>query len=331
MSVHSPYAELLNRMPIERHEIVILGSTTRYWVYGPDDAPLTIVIAHGYRGEHHGLEPVIAQMPGIRWIGPDMPGFGESTPLTEVPHSIDGFAKWLTAFIDGLGLTGTAIPLGHSFGSIISSKAVADGLDAPALILINPISNSGLEGPSRVATLLTVAFYRLAGRLSARAGDFLLKRWIVVQFMSSVLAKSKNRQLRRWIHDQHHTYFNRFASRDSVVEAFEASISANVSTYSDGIGVPTLLVAAELDDITPVQAHRDLVATMTDAKLELLMGVGHLIHYEVPERAAAAIHTFLLEQGLFGELPPEAGSGGHNSPAGHSGPSAESGIESGRP
>ena len=308
MSVDSPYAELLDRMPVERHEVVILGSTTRYWVYGPVDAPLTIVIAHGYRGEHHGLEPVIAQLPGIRWIGPDMPGFGESTPLTEVAHSIDGFAEWLSTFVDTLGLSGTAVVLGHSFGTIISAKAVSAGLKTPALILVNPISTSGLEGPSKLATMATVAFYRLAGRLPDRWGEFLLKRWIVVQFMSSTLAKSKDRDLRRWIHDQHHTYFNNFASRDSVVEAFEASVGSDVSTYALGIQIPTLLVAAELDDITPVQAHRDLVATMTDARLELLLGVGHLIHYEVPQLAAAAIHSFLVEQGLFGSLPPEASS-----------------------
>jgi pimeloyl-ACP methyl ester carboxylesterase len=299
MTAHSPYAALLEKIPIVRREISVLGSTTRYWVYGPEDAALTIVVAHGYRGEHHGLEPVIAQLPNIRWIGPDMPGFGESTPLTEVPHSIEGFAAWLTAFIDALGLTGTAVTLGHSFGTIISSQAVSAGLKTPALILVNPISTSGLEGPSRLATLITVAFYRLAGRLPSRVGAFMLKRWFVVQFMSSTLAKTKDRELRRWIHREHHTYFNRFASRDFVVEAFEASVSADVSTYAAGITVPTLLVAAELDDITPVKAHHDVVATMTDAKLELLLGVGHLIHYEVPHLAAAAIKSFLVERSLL--------------------------------
>jgi pimeloyl-ACP methyl ester carboxylesterase len=141
--------------------------------------------------------------------------------------------------------------------------------------------------------------------------------------MSSVLAKTKDQDLRRWIHYQHHTYFNNFASRDFVVEAFEASVSSDVSTYSDGITIPTLLVAAELDDITPVQAHRDLVASMADARLELLIGVGHLIHYEVPQLAAAAIHTFLVEQGLFGDLPPEAESVPRSS--------VDSGTEPGQP
>ena len=70
----------------------MLGSATRYWVYGDPDAKHTIVISHGYRGEHHGLEPVIAQLPQYRFISPDLPGFGESTPMTEVAHSIDGFA-----------------------------------------------------------------------------------------------------------------------------------------------------------------------------------------------------------------------------------------------
>ena len=93
-----------------------------------------------------------------------------------------------------------------------------------------------------------------------------------------------------------------------MVEAFEASVGSDVSTYAQGIHIPTLLVAAEVDDITPVQAHQDLVATMTEARLDLLLGVGHLIHYEVPQLAAAAIHTFLVEQGLFGSLPPEASS-----------------------
>ncbi|WP_354566977.1 alpha/beta hydrolase [Glaciihabitans sp. UYNi722] len=297
MTRYSPYAALLDRIPVERHEISVLGSSTRYWVYGPEDAATTIVIAHGYRGDHHGLEPVIAQLPGIRWIGPDMPGFGESTPLTEVPHSVAGFSQWLTTFIDLLGLTGTAVTLGHSFGTIISSHAVAGGLPTPTLILVNPISASAHNGPSRFATWITVAFYRLAAKLPNRVGHFLLSRWIIVQFMSSTLAKTKDKQLRKWIHAEHHTYFNNFASRDSVVEAFEASVGNDVSDFAAKITIPTLLVAAELDDITPVQAHHELVKQMPDVSLTVLEGVGHLIHYEVPELAAKAIGEFLERQG----------------------------------
>ena len=105
-----------------------------------------------------------------------------------------------------------------------------------------------------------MAYYRLAALLPEKLGFALLKNWLIVQFMSSSLAKTKDRARRRWIHAEHHTYFNRFANRDVVVEAFLASISTDVSAFASRITVPTLLVAAELDDITPVAAQHDLQA-----------------------------------------------------------------------
>ncbi|HEU4849299.1 MAG TPA: alpha/beta hydrolase [Terrimesophilobacter sp.] len=293
MTIESPYAAPLERIPVERREVSVLGSTTRYWVYGDPSAERTIVIAHGYRGEHHGLEPVVAQLPGIRFISPDLPGFGESTPLTEVKHSIEGYAAWVGEFMDALGLRGRAIVLGHSFGTIITSAAIADGLPAPALILINPIAISGLKGPRPFATWITVLYYRAASKLPRRLGHALLNNWLVVRFMSVSLVKTKDKALRKWIHHEHHTFFNRFSDRDTVVEAFDASISTDVSEFASRITVPTLLVAAELDDITPVSAQYELQRSMPNARLRVLAGVGHLIHYEVPELAAAAIRDFV--------------------------------------
>lgn len=293
MNVDSPFASALATIPVEQRELTVLGSTTQYWVYGNPEARHTVVIAHGYRGEHHGLEPVIAQLPEYRFICPDLPGFGESTPLTEAPHSIEGYAAWLDAFVAELGLRGSAIILGHSFGTIVSSAALAGGLPTPALILINPIAVSGLKGPRPFATRLTVFYYWFASKLPRRLGDLFLRNWLVVQFMSVSLAKTKDKALRKWIHREHHTYFNSFHDRDTVVEAFDASISANVSTFVEGITVPTLLVAAELDDITPVAAQYELQRALPDARLRVFGGVGHLIHYEVPMQAAEAIRDFV--------------------------------------
>jgi pimeloyl-ACP methyl ester carboxylesterase len=111
--------------------------------------------------------------------------------------------------------------------------------------------------------------------------------------MSVSLVKTKDKALRRWIHHEHHTFFNRFSDRDTVVEAFEASISTDVSEFAGRIPVPTLLVAAELDDITPVSAQYELQRSLPNARLRVLGGVGHLIHYEVPALAADAIRDFV--------------------------------------
>jgi pimeloyl-ACP methyl ester carboxylesterase len=292
MTVESPFADQLKNIPTQKREVSVLGSTTRYWVYGDPHAKTTVIVSHGYRGEHHGLEPVIAQLPQIRFISPDLPGFGESTPLVGTAHGIDGYAAWLTAFVSAIDEP-DAIVLGHSFGTILSAAALVAGLKTRALILVNPIAISGLKGPHPIATLITVAYYRLAALLPEKLGYALLKNWLIVQFMSSSLAKTKDKTRRKWIHSEHHTYFNRFANRDVVVEAFLASISTDVSAFAAKIAVPTLLVAAELDDITPVAAQYVLQKSFPNAILKVLPGVGHLIHYEVPAQAADAMVDFI--------------------------------------
>jgi pimeloyl-ACP methyl ester carboxylesterase len=271
----------------------IMGGDTRYWVYGPEDATMTVIVVHGYRGEHHGLEPVIAQLRDIRIISPDLPGFGESSALVGIKHDIAGYSEWLRAFVDGLGVRGTAVIVGHSFGSIVSAAAVAGGLETPRLILINPIAAPALAGPNAFMSRLTLIYYRAGRALPERLGAALLSSWVIVRFMSVFLAQSKDPALRKWIHDQHHTYFSRYATRDSVVEGFEASISSDVSMYAARITTPTLLIGADHDPITTVEAQRTLETLFPDARLVILEGVGHLVHYEKPREAAAQLVEFL--------------------------------------
>ncbi|MFT2689121.1 alpha/beta fold hydrolase [Clavibacter zhangzhiyongii] len=124
MTVPSPYAAQLDRIPVVRRTVDLLGSRTAWWEYGPADAAQVVVVVHGFRGDHHGLEPVVAQLPGVRILSPDLPGFGDSTPLGDARHDIPGYAAWLRAFVDATG-TRDATVLGHSFGSIVVAAALA--------------------------------------------------------------------------------------------------------------------------------------------------------------------------------------------------------------
>jgi pimeloyl-ACP methyl ester carboxylesterase len=293
VNASSPYAELLAEQTVREGGVTVLGSDTRYWEYGPADATTTVVVVHGYRGEHHGLEPVIAHLQGVRIVSPDLPGFGDSTPLTGHTHDIPGYSAWLAAFVEALGLTGRAVILGHSFGSIVVSAAVAGGLRTPRLILINPIAAPALEGPNGVMSRLTLLYYRAGRALPEPIGRRLLSNWLVVRFMSAFLAQTKDDDLRRWIHQQHHTYFSRYANRDTVVEGFEASIGSDVSMFASRIAVPTLLIGADRDPITTVAAQQRLAKLFPDARLTVLDGVGHLVHYEKPREAAELIVDFL--------------------------------------
>lgn len=297
MPVPSPYAERLSRLPVERHEVDVAGGTTAYWVYGPSAGasaerdPITVIAVHGFRGEHHGLEPVLAYLPEVRVIAPDLPGFGETPPLPGRTHDLAAYADWLREFADAVAPG--AVILGHSFGSIVTSAAVAGGLETPRLILINPIGAPALEGPKGVMTRLAVWYYDLGAALPSRIGTALLRNRLIVRVMSITMAKTNDRALRRFIHDQHDTYFSDFADRDVLRDAFVASVSHDVRAFAPRIAVPTLMVAAQKDDITPIEAERHLATLFPDASLVEIADVGHLIHYETPAEAAGAIRRFL--------------------------------------
>jgi pimeloyl-ACP methyl ester carboxylesterase len=301
MIVPSPYAAQLKSIPVQERELSVLGSATRYWEYGNADAQVTIVMVHGFRGDHHGLEPVVAQLPGLHLISPDLPGFGESDPLT-VTHDIAGYATWLLAFVAALDLPGRVVILGHSFGSIIVAAAVADreaddALVPSEVILINPIAAPALQGPRGVMTRLAVFYYWLGSVLPEKLGFALLRNRLIVRVMSVTMAKTDDKSLRRWIHNQHDRYFSAFSDRGVVLEAFRASVGNDVSEFAARIPFRTLLIAADKDDITPVSAQRRLVGLFPRAELEIIDGVGHLIHYEVPTQAAAHISHFLGADG----------------------------------
>lgn len=279
---------------MSRHEASAAGGTTAYWVYGPDDADTTIIAVHGFRGEHHGLEPVFAQLPDVRFIAPDLPGFGETAPLPDRRHDLDAYVDWLSDF--AATVAPGAIILGHSFGSIVVSAAVARGLETPRVILINPIGAPALEGPRGILTRLAVFYYWAGARLPSRVGTWLLRSRVIVRVMSIAMAKTKDPALRRFIHDQHDTYFSAFADRRQLHDAFVTSVSHDVRAAAPAISVPTLLIAAVLDDITPIEAERHLVTLFPDARLVEIADVGHLIHYEKPREAATAIQAFLRER-----------------------------------
>lgn len=291
--VPSPYRALLDAVPVTEGRVRAAGSDTRVWTYGRSDAPVTVLAVHGFRGDHHGLEPVVAHLgERFRVVMPDLPGFGESTPL-DGEHSVAAYASWLRELAAALGLGADTVVLGHSFGSIVATAALADGLPAGALVLVNPIAAPALEGPRGVLTRLAVGYYRAGAALPERQGLALLQAAPVVRVTSVAMVKTRDRSLRRWIHDQHDSYFSRFADRRVVLDAFRASVSSDVSTYAARVGVRTLLVAADRDDITALPAQRTLQGLFPDAELAVVEGVGHLVHYEKPAEAAAAIERFV--------------------------------------
>lgn len=279
--------------------IDVKGSQLAYWSYEPvQETPetRTILVIHGFRGDHHGLLRVADQLPEMRLIMPDLPGFGDSEAFGSGQHSVEHYCEFISDFMAALGLGPDTVLLGHSFGSIIAAHFVAANPDAVRpLILINPIAAPALEGPKGIMTRLAVLYYQLAAKLPRSVGLALLRSPLIVRIMSVTMSKTKDKQLLGFIHGQHRAYFSAFANRDSLLEAFKASVSGNVADVATQLKLPVLLVAGEKDEIATLPDQHHLAALLPDGTLQVIPGVGHLIHYETPEPAAGFIRDFLTE------------------------------------
>jgi pimeloyl-ACP methyl ester carboxylesterase len=265
---------------------------TRYWVYNDNPKLPTIIMVHGLRGTHHGLDLIASPIKNYRIVVPDLPGFGESGPLSD-KHNIENYVNWLNKFFDDLHLKTSPILLGHSFGSIIVSYFAKEyPKNISKLILVNPIGVPALEGAKAILTQIAVVFYWLGCKLPEPIGTKLLSSKSSVMAMSITLAKTKNKKTRKFIHNQHLRYFSTFANRKVVDEAFQDSIRKSVREVARDIKVPTLLIAGELDDVTPLKKEKELVKLFPEAELVVIDKVGHLTHYETPDTVRLSIEKF---------------------------------------
>lgn len=303
MTAPNPYQELFDELEIRSARIDVNGTPTIFWRYGPSEAKQKLLVVHGFRGDHHGLETIVAKLvehnksqpdPAqmIEIISPDLPGFG-STPPLKGTHSLQAYSDWLSAF--ATQIAPGAFVLGHSFGSIVVSAAIANGLAAPGLILVNPIGAPALSGPRGFMTRLAIGYYWLGKKLPNNMGDALLRNGLIVRVASGAMAKTKDKELLAFIHDQHSQYFSSFANRAMLHEAFITSVSHDVSEFANDLQLPTLILAAEKDDITAIEKVRELSTHISDVQLIEIPDVGHLIHYEKPIEAANYISSFIAD------------------------------------
>ncbi len=228
---------------------------------------------HGFRGTHHGLLLIAKYLKGFNIIIPDLPGFGRGPKLKT--YDLDNYVMWLHGFIEKQNLPQPPLLMGHSFGSIVcAAYAKKYPKTIQKLILVNPIGAPALEGPNKVMTKLAIFYYKVGAKLPERPAQAWLRSKAVVRIMSITMTKTHDKGLRTYIHHQHDRYFSRFHSPQSVLESFTTSVSHNV-------------------DITPLSAQYNLAKKFPRARLKVIDNVGHLTHYETPERVAALIQAFI--------------------------------------
>jgi pimeloyl-ACP methyl ester carboxylesterase len=161
------------------------------------------------------------------------------------------------------------------------------------MIFINPVAGGKVEGLSRFLMYLVKGYYWLAHVLPTGMGMRMVKTFLLVDSMSAYTTKSSDKELRNWIKGQHREHFNSFANSQVVWESYVASISNVMAPYINDIHVPVLLIAAELDEVTPVKAVVEMSKTMDNAVMYEIKNCGHLVHYEAASEAVEQMEKFL--------------------------------------
>lgn len=255
-------------------------------------AQKTIILIHGFRGTHDGLDLIVQHLKGVRTIVPDIPGFADGATLEH--YDLNSYVEWLKEFINSKGLKTPPVLLGHSFGSIVSAAYAAKyPKTIEKLILVNPIGAPALEGPRGVLTQLAVFYYWLGKKLPKKVAHTWLASKTVTNIMSQTMTKTTNKELKAYIKDQHLQYFGLFHNPQAVSESFITSISNSVRDVAAKITIPTLLIAGEKDDITPLEKQKELQKLFPNAYLEVINGVGHLTHYETPDQVSLLVLGFI--------------------------------------
>lgn len=273
------------------HESIvnILNINTYYWEYGNPAAQETLILIHGFRGDHHGLELIATKLIEFRVVVPDLPGFGLSECLEE--NSLDNYIQWLEEFTLSLKIKGNIVLLGHSFGTIIVAAAVAKGLPVEQVIMVNPIAQP-LSRWSPIAQL-TVFYYYLAAALPKTLAQKLLQSKLIVKIMTTAMIKTKNTKTRNWIHEQHQQYFTNIASQKTIFATFQMIRMNSISQWAHKVVRPCLLIVAEKDNISSIDQQKKLASLFNNATLDVISQYGHLLHYEAPATVASKIINFV--------------------------------------
>jgi pimeloyl-ACP methyl ester carboxylesterase len=272
-------------------QIALFGSQVRYWTSGPDSGR-TILMVHGFRGNHIALMTIAEGLEDFRVIAPDLPGFGESTPMTELRHDVIGYVSFIQAFMAELGLDRPVL-LGESFGSVIATRlAASEPQLVSELILLNPIAVS----PRRVNPVLCTleqGYYWLGANLPPPLAAGVLESKAVNRLESLALLTARDRTTRRHVYGQRLRNLGFPQERRVIAEAFPDSIALTAADEAERVPHRTLLVAGEKDALSPAGYQRRLCDRLVRGTLTLIPRTGHFVPLETPAEVAREVVEFL--------------------------------------
>jgi pimeloyl-ACP methyl ester carboxylesterase len=249
---------------------------------GPREAPVILAL-HGFGSSLHAWDFVAAGLlDSHRVIRIDLPGFGLTGADPTRDYSDTRAHAVLLALLDAMHLDRVTM-LGSSMGGRIAwSFAAAHPARVERLVLMAP---DGFASPSleygrtpRVPLLMQALPYTLpdtllrSGLQPAFANPGALTQPLFERYRDMMLAPGVRR---------------------AIIERMGQHVLQPPEPMLARITAPTLLLWGDQDRMVPVSNAQDYLRALSDARLVVLPGIGHVPMEEVPGQVIDALRAFI--------------------------------------
>lgn len=280
-------------MDDNEHTVSIDGSTVHYWTYNPSKKP-TIVMIHGFTGDHHGFQKIIPLLPDFRIIVPDLPGSGKSS-ITPKDWSVDAIARLANDFVKALDFKVPPYIFGHSMGGLVVASMIgqAPHLYHDKALLLSPVPSKVRLRDKRIVGAKLGELQYLIGHAVPVLGPKLVKSKWLTKRIANLLITTKDPNVIQFTYEQMWENLTRISSI-KLYYVLERDINKRgaIDYAKELANKQLLIIGGSVDNVVPPKLLNELIKA-TNATYAYIDGVGHDAHYERAREVAEHVQRFL--------------------------------------
>ncbi|TQM38629.1 alpha/beta fold hydrolase [Pseudonocardia cypriaca] len=256
---------------------------------GTHDAPVTVVLVHGWSLDRRSWRPVARSLAAgpspVRVVRHDHRGHGRSAAVDPATMTIDQLADDLAAVVSAAAPTGPLVLAGHSMGGMTLMALAERHPDvvarAAGIALVATASGGLAERPFGLTPPAAAVYRRVQGRIAAtrawaRRERLADPRLIAPAMRWLLLGTQPSAEARRI------TFETVGACRPLTVSGFQPTLQAHerdaaLTAFAD---IPTVVLVGSRDRLTPVRSARRIVDALPSAELTIFPEAGHMLPLE---------------------------------------------------
>ena len=277
--------ELKKKYTNEESEFMSLRGMEVHFCDEGSGPPLLLI--HGTAASLHTWEGWTESLKtDFRIIRLDLPGFGLTGPDPEARYQLDEYAQFIQAFMSQLGIEKYSLA-GNSLGGGIAWHVAALYPDSvEKLILVDPNGLPKDAPPSMV--------FRLAkNRITAALLKKFTPRSVIANNLEQVYYRDE--KISEDLVTRYQDLTRRAGNRQAFVDRANIKDRPDLKLFSQ-ISCPVLIQWGRHDTWIPASDAELFNAYITNSQVIIYEDAGHVPMEEIPEKSAADVRRFLLEE-----------------------------------